>query len=256
MERKPRSSFLKLLSEPSFDFTPYFDKAVIEWLERNMGDFLEERPEASAFFINEKEYRHFVAKHLPLTDDAQIISFLREFDGDYNSDAAFVHLAPRLVSLGKTDLLLHAVTTLRTLGGTAVEHVIDNLSDEGIRQLFGQLNLDPGGENAVRWADDARWAFIKRLPSDLLVQLDPFRWTVYYNKDIVPNTVSILAAKWPLEDIDNFLTKYGRVYTPLFCMHCGEKTLKSKPGYTLHRKTCDPNKQHPSIWVTIAERTK
>lgn len=254
MERKPRSSFLKLLSEPSFDFGPYFDKAVIEWLERNMSDFLEEKPEASVFFLKEREYRYMVAKHMPLDNDKQTIAFLQEInDGDYNSDSALTSIAPRLIAAGKADLLLHAATTLRGMRSNSVENIISAFSDEAIRQLYDLVNIN--SREGLGWPINTQCVFIKRLPTDLLIQVAPSA-SVYYDHDTVPNIISTLATRWPIEDIANFLAKYGETYPALFCMHCGNKTAKSKPGYTLHRKTCDPQNLHPNIWTSIAERTR
>lgn len=250
MERKPRSSFLKLLSEPSFDFGPYFDKAVIEWLERNMSSFLEQKPEASVFFLKEDDYRHMVAAHLPLTDDRQIATFLKEFNTGWNSEGALTTIAPRLVAAGKADLILNAVVTLNTMNSQNVEKIIEALSAEAIRTLYDKIDLSHS-----RWTSNSRCTFIKKLPIDLMVQIEPRNWS-WYDKETAPNAISTMATRWPMDDIANFLAKYGEVYPALFCMHCGDKTARSKPGYTLHRKSCDPQNQHPNIWASIAERTR
>lgn len=248
-DRKPRSSFLKLLSEPGFDFTPYFDKAVIQWLERNMSDFLQEAPQACKYFLEEPEYYSSVAAVIPLDDDKLVSTFIQNLGDSYQSNYAIQNIIPRLIKAGKADL---ALLNIRVLKDQQSEDLmkpwIEAISEEGVRTL-AEANL-----RHCRWATSVRCALLKRLPVEYVPKVDPTQWDWASAKDIAQG-VATLAMRWPADDVANFLQKYGPRYGELSCMSCGEKTAKSKPGYTLHRKCCDPNNVYPNIWSIIAKRT-
>lgn len=255
MEKRPPSSFLRLLSEPSFDFTPYFDKAVIEWLRNNMGDFLKEAPEACAFFIKEEQYRALVAANIKLEakNDEILTSFIKEFDSgnaEWYSQSALDELIPRLIAYGKPDMVLLCPKTLAQMHGENLKTALAAISDATVRSLFGSMSL-----TRTRWDTDSICQFLGRLPSDLLVQVDPNKWE-WLSKENTAKLVSTLAKRWPLENIAEFLARWGTKYPALSCMCCGDKVAKSKPGYTLHRKVCDPHREHENIWTVIAERTQ
>lgn len=248
MERKPRSSFLRLLSEPGFNFTPYFDKAVIEWLERNMRDFLKEAPEACIYFTKEDDFRSIVAEHIQIIPENEklITDFMREFNTGWESTTAFGYLMPRLIEAGKADMALNSIETFRTVQDAQI--IVMAMSADGIRTLAERLDW-----SHLRWNSDSRSALIKRLPLDLVMQIDPERWS-WYDEATIPQAVSILATVWPIANIAEFLQKYGTRFPALRCLNCGTKTAKSKPGYTLHRKSCAPNNEYPNLWNIIAER--
>lgn len=247
-DTKPRNSFLKLLSEPGFDFSPYFDKAVIQWLERNMGDFLQEAPQACKYFIAEPEYFSQVAINIPLDDDKLVKSFLGNLGEGYQGGYAISYLVPRLIKAEKSDLALANIDKMKDAQDGFVQTWISTLSNDGIRELAEHIDL-----RRCRWNSEARCAMIKRLPMDLLVKVDPLNWEWVEAKERA-QSVATLAMVWPVTDVSNFLQKYGARYSALSCMNCGEKTAKSKPGYTLHRKSCDPHNEFPNIWNTIGRR--
>jgi hypothetical protein len=250
MERKPRSSFLRLLSEPGFNFTPYFDKAVVEWLERNMGDFIKEAPEACVYFTKEPDYQALVAQYIQIKpeNDKLITDFMKEFNTGWNSTTALEYIAPRLAEVGKSDMVLNCIETLRTMQN--VVSIVGALSEEAVVTLADSIDW-----NHLRWNAESRCALIKRLPKESLMKVDPDQWN-WYDENTKPRALITMATKWPLEEIGTFLSKYGTRWTALSCMGCGEKTAKSKPGYTLHRKSCDPENKYPNIWTVIAERAR
>lgn len=248
MEKKPRNSFLRLLSEPKFDFTPYFEKAVIQWLERNMRDFLKEAPEACVYFTKEDDCKAIVAEYIQIIPENEklITDFMRDFDTGWESVTAFQTIMPRLIAVGKADMALNCLETFRTIQET--KDVVMALSPEGVATLA--TGLDWGHS---RWTSDSRSALIKRLPPELVMQIDPEKWS-WYDTDTIPRAISTMASVWPMTNIAEFLQRYGTRYPALRCMNCGEKTAKSKPGYTLHRKSCAPNGEYPNLWNVIAER--
>lgn len=248
-DRRPRSSFLKLLSEPDFDFTPYFDKAVVQWLERNMGDFLKEAPHACKYFINDPDYQATVAEHLPVEDDALVLKFIKNFGSSWQSAHAIDYLIPKLVEAGKADLMLSCLDHIKNHSSERVKTLVEAFSNEGIIQVLENMDL-----KRCRWDNEARIALIKRVPTNLIAKIEPLTWEWVDARDRA-QTVSTLATKWPIEDIANFLAIYSGRYSALSCMSCGEKTAKSKPGYTLHRKSCDPENKYPNIWTILAIRS-
>lgn len=253
MENKPRNSILRLLSEPSFDFAPYFEKAVIQWLERNMSDFLEEAPEACKFFINDEDYQTLVAQYIKVdqSNEKLIANFMRAFTLNWQSTAALEYLVPKLIEAKLTSLIMNCVPTLKTSGSPRLKDLFKAMSDDDIRTLVTDLDW-----SQLRWDGDVRCALIARMPEDLLEKADPRYWSWYTNPSEKSQAVVALARRWPLNDIANFMQKFAYQYSDLSCMHCGEKTAKSKPGYTLHRKSCDPDNAHPSILQVVAERAR
>lgn len=252
---KPRSSFLKLLSEPGFNFAPYFDQAVVQWLERNMGDFLERAPEVCKYFIEEPEFRGHVAQCIPLTPEYEehLVKFLDSFgtkDVYYDKMHAMTIMG-RLVDAGKADLSLHCSKVISNIYSPELVKIIKTLSNKAVVELFYKMNLN----HNCQWDATVRCAFIERLPEHLAVQIQPERWESSGDKDKARG-ISALAQKWPVADISTFLQRYGQKYNSLFCMNCAEKNAKSKPGYTLHRKVCDPNNEYPNIWTIIAQRVR
>jgi hypothetical protein len=252
MEKKPRNSMMKLLSEPGFDFTPYFDQAVIEWLERNMDGFLEKAPEAVKYFIQDKDRADIVARHIPITPEGEpdLLRFMGGLTTDWNHIHALYSLVPRLVTAGKMDLVIHCADTFKQIGWDLIS-AMNSFSDEGVRTIFNKIDL-----RTCRWSLESRCAFIERLPADLIVQIDTSSWQNIYNEKERTRVVAVMAKKWPLENIGEFLQRYGARYDSLFCMACYEKHPKSKPGYTLHRKVCDPENKFPNIWTTVAQRAR
>ena len=249
MAEKPRNSILRLLSEPAFDFTPYFEKAVVQWLERNMSDFLAEAPEACAFFIKDIDYVEHVARFIPIENEQLVATYLKSFGTEWRYTSAFLNIAPRLIAAKKADLLMNCVDNFKDCRHPEVKNVINALSDTSILELTKKVNM-----GRLRWDTETKCAFIARVPEDYLTTIDPLNWE-WYDAPEQSRAISAMAKKWPLKDVGTFLEKYGSRYSELRCMHCNDRTAKSRPGYTLHRKTCDPNNETPNIWTTIAERT-
>lgn len=246
--QKARSSFLKLLSEPGFNFAPYFDQAVLEWLERNIGTFLQQEPTACKYFLQERDFRHAVAGAIPLDNEKDVIEFLATLKGGWDDRQTISAIGQRLVEAKKADLIVH-VDNLQDHTDETFVKVVEAMSEEGATALFEKILL-----NNARFHEDVYGALIKKLPPSVVKEVQPERW---YNADKKSKArgVAALAEKWPIEDIASFLQKYGTKYSSMCCMNCGEKEAKSKPGYTLHRKTCDPKDMYPNIWTTVARRT-
>lgn len=245
------SRYAALLADHNFNFTPYFDEAVCGWLRGNLKKLLEEQPEACKYFIREDAHLEDVASSIPLSED------YRKYRDDFlvyleknSSRYQFTTIASRMVEAGMADTLWTVAPKLSRQNST----VIAALSQENFNNYVESTT--PGN-----WDSNIGdpLTFFKRVPKDqikrFIVPMSEYRGL--YDSSSKARIVSALAQTVKFEDLNLLKTfwdhpKYGKEF---FCMSCGNKESKSRPGYSLHRnKGCDPQGHYPNLTETIGKR--
>lgn len=244
------SLYVKLLSDPEFSFGPYFDEAVINWLTYNMSRFLKEQPKACKFFIKSQTHLDAVAGAIPIDQEniEYVTSFIKNLDTAWNGRAAFQTIAKRLVEAGFADIAL----MVPNINQQQIQpELINAVSEEALINMIKNTKLVDSA-----WTYQTYCTIIGKLPQkELRIFIDAFDHHKMNHKILAP-VVSTLARWIAYSDLNDFAKKFMLQLPELKCMCCSDKVAKSRPGYTLHRKTCDPKNEYPSIYDTIATRMK
>jgi hypothetical protein len=245
------SRYAALLADHNFNFTPYFDEAVCGWLRNNLKLLLEEQPEACKYFIRDDSHLGDVASSIPLTPEYsryldEFLLFLEKSQSSYQ----FSTIANRMVEAGMADTMWEIAPKLSR--GTSI--VINALSEVNFNQYVESTTPASWNSNI---GDPV--VFFKRVPKNqikrFILPLDQYRG-IYGSSDRA-RVVSALAQTVPFEELNLLKVywdhhKYGKEF---FCMSCGNKELKSRPGYSLHRnKGCDPKGHYPNLTEIIGKR--
>lgn len=270
-ENVPTEFHMRLLAHKDFDFSPFWEEAVVNWLHKNSTRLLMKDPQCCKHFIGDKQQRFTIARHIPLDDIEEIKKFVMSLSPSDDDPDVYFELAERLIDVGKVDILTETKLTplfyiekddahlMRSSAGDDATKIINAFSDDSIVQVFNKL---PWSE--CRWDIDPFTALIRRLPVEHLgdaevEKIRPYIERRYRSEDKVifrtRNRVAcLLATILPKEDLLDFIGRLTTVTNTLDCMSCGEMVANSKPGYTLHRKVCDPHNQYPNALITAATR--
>jgi hypothetical protein len=247
--------FARLLACPDFDFRPHLDEAVIDWLDKHLSTFLKENPNACRFFVNSGDHARDVATALPLESEhlPVFIKKLGTFE-NWNSRWAYEELSARLSEAGLTEMLLDC-DNFYTSGNKG--KAIAALSPEGIARVIDRIKTQ--GLKSIKWQSEPWLELVKKMAGD---QLDVLFQPELLNIGYMPaqRVISTLAQRVPFNKLPTLTTMFFSHFAELQCMKCrhhGEaKVMKSKPGYTLHRKVCDSQNEFPNIWTTLAVRMR
>lgn len=257
-ENAPTPYQMRLLANKDFDFAPFWEEAVVNWLHRNTSRLLEVNPQCCQHFIGDENLRHPIAQSIPLDNDANIVMFLRTLNEGCGSE--FTILYKRLAGVGKADLVVSSkLAALQYMDDP--RPLITAVSDESIIRILDVFNF-----SKTDWDIDAFTAFIKRVPVDRLkdirVEQIPYktRWSRRdgHSEEIkVYNTrykvACLLAEMLPVAELRSFISRLSDA-SMMSCFACGAFTAKSQPGYTLHRKCCDVKNEYPNALITAAKR--
>ncbi len=262
----PTPYHMKLLANQDFDFSPFWEEAMVNWLHRNSSRLLKVNPQCCKHFIGDPDQKYTIANHIPLTNEDDIVSFLLSLPPEDTSN--FEEIAPRLINAGKADLLttkLGSLAAMQNDVNTDSEedptYIIEALSDKAIIKVFDHLDW-----YNCRWHAGALAAFLGRLNKIDINRLSEFpverlrphkKWR--RNGDLIINKARNRAAVFlayvlPKEQLNGFIARFMPVSSIMECMSCGEITAKSMPGYTLHRKVCDTENKWPNALVVAATR--
>lgn len=261
---KPTEFHMKLLAKPDFDFAPFWEEAVVNWLHRNSSRLLQVNPQCCKHYIGDREQKFTIANHIPMDNDEDIVEFMRSLEPIDTRE--FDDLALRLATAGKADLVLkgklQVFFAMEKEGDEEdASKILAAMSDTAIEEVLDRMMWDQ-----CKWDDAAFTVIVKRLPTarlkDVKIEkLAPImRSSRTYGVEDTPihktrnRTAHLLASLLPKEHLRNFLARLTPVISIMDCMSCGEFTAKSKPGYTLHRKVCDPRDEFPNALVTAASR--
>jgi hypothetical protein len=243
------SQYARLLADPNFDFK-FFDDAVMEYAQRNMGKILESQPEMCKYFLTDDRHINDVAKAVDVTSpQAEEVMKTIEGSTNWNANYAYKTIAPRLVEAGKSNLLTLAPSKLYMLEASSIKY----LDIEVLEVALANVKFS---EYASSWDWAQMKAIIERFPADRLKVLAEKKWIApgtRLRQQVGSKMVSFLAQKLPLSELGEFADKFLPEFKDLECMRCG-KLLKSKPGYTLHRQCCDEKDEFPSLPVAIGRR--
>jgi hypothetical protein len=261
----PTQYHMRLLAQKDFDFTPFWEEAVVNWLHRNSSRLLKVNPHCCKHYIGDAEQKSTIANVIPMTDDADIIQFIRSLSAE---DAeVFDDLAVRLIEAGKIDLIVRAKLSpflameKERSGEQDASQVLNVLTGASLLEILDTMNW---GE--CKWDEEAYGVLISRLPTERLKDVAVERippWMRRSYRRGSPDTpvhkarnrtACLLANILPKEDLRDFIGRFSGVATMMDCMACGELTAKSKPGYTLHRKACDPSNRYPNALIMAATR--
>ena len=251
------SKYSALLSDQNFNFTPYFDKAVEEWLHTNMETVLKEQPYACKFFIRDTNHRRQVAEAIPLTEDYKELRHELLSVIERSNDAhAFYELRGRMIAEKMADELYENAKKL----SSAYFDVITNLSDSKFQDFLA--DVEP---KKFKVPSEYFHSFFSRLPSDVIskfVMPASDYHGMYYGNDVT-KLISVIAQYIAFKDLGLLKgwlahTNYG---DELFCMCCANRgrrsyePFKSKSGYTHHRRsTCDTEGLYPNLTDIIGKR--
>ena len=131
-----------------------------------------------------------------------------------------------------------------------LEPIVTKMSTEVLVSVM--KDIDWSGAR-WRWADLEK-ALYRLSPEQHRIMVGVCFSTYEKYKDLAPRMASTLASKLPYSDIGDFAGRYLPKFGELTCMSCGNIELRSKPGYTLHRKVCDRENKFPSLYLTLKER--
>lgn len=245
------SRYAALLADHSFNFTPYFDEAVCGWLRGNLKRLLEERPEVCKYFIRDEGHAQDVAGAIPLDESTRkyLVDFVNfvEKTGSYY---AYNTIAKRMVDAGMADMVWELAPT-----HSRTNQVVINALGEGHFNKYVESTTPANFDSNI--GDPLN--FFKRVPKDQLkrfvVPMNEYR--MLYDASTKARIVSALAQTVKFEEL-NLMKVYWdhpSYSKEFFCMSCGRKTLKSRPGYSLHRnKGCDELGAYPNLTETMGKR--
>lgn len=254
------SRYSALLSDTNFNFMPYFDKAVTEWLSRNMSDVLEEQPFACRYFIRDENHRQQVASIIPLTSEFNdlLIDLIKIVDKS-NDTYGFDRLVKRDVNTLIADVKLADMLFEHAPKASFNSYaVISALSENNFNSFLERFN-----PRKFKIDDEYFQPFIKRLPPDTIKKFAiPYRdyHEIYYGNEI-PRLISVVAQYIPFNDL-GLITQYLDVNdwsNELFCMSCGMRNrregFKTRSGYSLHRnQVCDKGNRFPNLTDILGKR--
>jgi hypothetical protein len=249
---KENSAYVKLLSSPDFDFTPFFDEAVLAWLRENMARFLAEQPQACHLFFKSEEHLADVAQAIPLDDEQNVAGFLQALPRDYSYSVfnAFQIICRRLADAKLTKQILNVPNDYFYWRSDYLA-IFNALSNDDLTTLITRLD-----HNRFAWGPDTINLCMTKMPPEclkLFMNDHLLRSLNYVDRQ---RTISILAQKLPYDDMLILATVYLSQFSELNCMSCGRGTIKSRSGYSIHRKSCDRQDKYPNLVDTVASRMK
>lgn len=251
------SKYSALLSDQNFNFTPYFDKAVEEWLSSNMEIVLKEQPYACKFFIRDERHRRQVAEAIPLTEEYKTLrnELLAVIERTKDTNG-FYEIRSRMLEAKMADELYENAKNLSSV----YFEVVTKLSDDKFKDFLDNIDIKKFKVPSEYFHD-----FFKRLPSDTIakfvVPANEYHG-MYYGNDVT-KLISVIAQYIAFKDLGLLKgwlsnSNYG---DELFCMCCANRgrrsyePFKSKSGYTFHRRTnCDPQGLYPNLTDIIGKR--
>lgn len=258
MDKDRNTSYVQLLSDPTFDFTPYFDEAVMSWLNTNMSRFLAEQPSACKHIMRMPSHIQQVATVISLDDEATLIEFLNILQKYSTSTesyfspfgGAFKEVIRRLDNVGKMQVVMTYHDLLARYPTTQMFKHFDDVAWDQIIERFSV------GESTY-WDSGLINAFFKHIPVSKLSKFITAEFAILSGRrwrTTGAHVASIIAQRIDKTQTTEFMSVFGPRYQPLQCMSCTQKIAKSRPGYTLHRKVCDPTNEFPNIFDVVLNK--
>lgn len=252
---------MRLLANKDFNFEPFWEEAMTTWIKNNTPKLLDANPHCAKVFIGDSSMTVSVAKNLVL-EDGDVSQFIRTLsDGDEHE---YKIIAERLVDAKKADLLASCKLT-NFIGLDDDEDsefgpnkIVSAMSPQTIESLIKKIDWAQ-----CKWPATALTTFIEKAPVERLHEIEIHkhpgnriwrnrRWETTYQEK--RRTMVVLASKLPKDHIQAFLANIMPGMSTMDCCSCGDFTAKSMPGYTLHRKVCDPNNKYPNALFAAAHR--
>jgi|FLYL01.1.fsa_nt_gi hypothetical protein len=258
-EKRPEyyDFYTKILNNPGNRIKPeWVDSAIINWVRTHMGEFTKDNPHVCDYLVENNIHLLDVAENIPISPEysATIVKLLANPDG---SAYAFMRLCERLVTHGMPDLIAEAAphnledTNLPTsyvkrMSSSARIKLLNRIcwhQPAPVRALAHAIVSTLSGKEfaeAVRQSEASN-EHCNRCHSES-------RLGVTHNVERLPKKVlSIMLRELPMEDAQKLYEMCKRTLHGFICMKCGSSRFKSKSGYTLHRKKCDPLDEYPVI---------
>jgi|FLYL01.1.fsa_nt_gi hypothetical protein len=269
MEEPWRRYYLRILSDPINKIRPeWIEGALVEWLRDHMDQFLKENPHACTDIADACDGPSYGQTHI--IDVARSVVGMPECDAALRKIMALAGVGHRslktfceaLAAAGKEDFIAearpHNLSNIKIWWSCRT-----NMSHPARVKLLNRVCW-----SKAKWTNDDANSIVDQFSSEEFAEVvrqseasneycDVCRTVklgITHNLTCVPKQLlSMMIMRLPLDVMRQLADRCMKSIHPLACMKCGH-TYKSKSGYVLHRKRCDPNNRWPSIPEIVANR--